>query len=94
MVIDGCRIAENSYYIKHREDGFTEKTYKQIAQEMLNLGDAFIMSAKRRHGKYRWPAYLKDEALSVKCKTCSLYRKVLQLMVAYREGTWKPLLLG
>ncbi len=69
MVIDGCRIAENSYYIKHREDGFTEKTYKQIAQEMLNLGDAFIMSAKK-DGMVNIGGLLtlKDEALSVKCK--------------------------
>lgn len=69
MVIDGCRIAENSYYVKHREDGFTEKTYKQIAQEMLNLGDAFIMSAKK-DGMVNIGGLLtlKDEALSVKCK--------------------------
>ncbi len=69
MVIDGCRIAENSYYVKHREDGFTDKTYKQIAQEMLNLGDAFIMSAKK-DGMVNIGGLLtlKDEALSVKCK--------------------------
>lgn len=47
MVIDGCRIAENSYFVKHREEGFGDYTYRQIAQEMLNLGDAFIMSAKK-----------------------------------------------
>lgn len=47
LVIDGCRIAENSYFIKHREPGFENKSYKEIAQEMLGLGDAFIMSAKK-----------------------------------------------
>lgn len=47
MVIDGCRIAENSYFVKHREPGFENKTYREIGQEMLNLGDAFIMSAKK-----------------------------------------------
>ncbi len=47
MVIDGCRIAENSYFVKHRENGYAHKTYKEIAQEMLNLGDAFVMSAKK-----------------------------------------------
>lgn len=47
MVIDGCRIAENSYFVKHREKGYEDKTYKEIAQQMLNLGDAFVMSAKK-----------------------------------------------
>ncbi len=47
LVIDGCRIAENSYFIKHREKGFEETTYRQIAQQMFTLADAFIMSAKK-----------------------------------------------
>jgi tryptophanase len=47
FVLDGCRIAENSYFIKHREGGFEGRTYKSIAQEMLGLADAFIMSAKK-----------------------------------------------
>ena len=47
LVLDACRIAENSYFVKHREQGFDNKTYREIATEMLNLGDAFIMSAKK-----------------------------------------------
>lgn len=47
LVIDGCRIAENSYFIKHREAGFENHTYYQIAQELFKLADAFIMSAKK-----------------------------------------------
>jgi tryptophanase len=47
MVIDGCRIAENAYFINHREPGFETRSYKEIAQQMLNLGDAFVMSAKK-----------------------------------------------
>jgi tryptophanase len=47
LVIDGCRVAENSYFIKHREKGYENKTYKEIAQELLRLGDAFMMSAKK-----------------------------------------------
>lgn len=47
FVIDGCRIAENSYFVKHRELGYQDKTYKQIATEMLSMADAFVMSAKK-----------------------------------------------
>ena len=47
IVIDGCRIAENVYFVKHREEGYANVAYKAIAREMLELGDAFIMSAKK-----------------------------------------------
>ncbi len=69
LVIDGCRIAENSYFVKHREQGYEHKTYKEIAQEMLRLGDAFIMSAKK-DGLVNIGGLLTliDEALSLKCK--------------------------
>lgn len=68
LVIDGCRIAENAYFIKHRESGFENYNYKQIAQEMLALGDAFIMSAKK-DGMVNMGGLLcvKDEKLSRLC---------------------------
>ena len=47
LVIDGCRIAENSYFVRHREAGYEEKTYLEIAKETLALGDVFVMSAKK-----------------------------------------------
>ncbi len=47
FVLDGCRIAENSYFIKHREGGLENLDYRTIAQQMLSLCDAFIMSAKK-----------------------------------------------
>lgn len=47
LVLDGCRIAENSYFIKHRESGFENRTYKSIATEMFSLADVFVMSAKK-----------------------------------------------
>ncbi len=69
MVIDGCRIAENAYFIKHREKGFENKTCQDIAKQMLRLGDAFVMSAKK-DGMVNMGGLLtvKDEELSVKCK--------------------------
>lgn len=47
LVMDGCRIAENSYFVHNREEGYKTKSYKTIAQEMIAMADAFIMSAKK-----------------------------------------------
>lgn len=66
--LDCCRIAENSYYIKHREKGFEDKTYRQIAQEMFSLADGCVMSAKK-DGLVNMGGFLalKEQHLSDEC---------------------------
>lgn len=47
LILDCCRVAENAYFIKHREEGFEDKSYEQIAQEMFSLTDGAAMSSKK-----------------------------------------------
>ncbi len=47
LYFDACRFAENSYFIKLREQEFESKSPKQIAQEMFGYGDGCTMSAKK-----------------------------------------------
>jgi tyrosine phenol-lyase len=44
---DACRAMENSYFIKTREPGYSNKTCRDILLEMCSYSDGCIMSAKK-----------------------------------------------
>lgn len=47
IVHDMTRVAENAYFIQRREDGYGEKSIREIIHEICSLTDAATMSSKK-----------------------------------------------
>ncbi len=77
IMLDATRTIENAWFIREREDGYADKSVREILREICDLTDGCTMSAK------------KDALVNIggffACNDEQVFRKVQNLVVVY-EG--------
>jgi tryptophanase len=69
VFIDACRFAENSYFIKLREEGYAHKPVFEIARELFSYADGCTMSAKKdAFANIGGFLAMRNEELALKCR--------------------------